>query len=152
MLRHLSICALDGRFHCLRRAPFGFVRFRRQVSLSDDIRGGSSNAPHREEKPRRMTGLKTVMHGATQGSLNPSPTRSHSRANTSKLGRGITLSGMTRFCADRGRAQPPARLAPHNRAGRGAWMIRLLGRSAHQLIENQFAMLLKCAEAFFERM
>ena len=44
-----------------------------------------------------MTGLKDVMHGATQGSLNPSPTRSHSRANTSKLGQGITLSGMARF-------------------------------------------------------
>src|SRR5262249_61518186 len=50
-----------------------------------------------ERKAPQMTGLKIVMHGATQGSLNPSPTRSHSRATTSKLGRGITLSGMTRF-------------------------------------------------------
>ena len=34
-------------------------------------------------------------------------------------------------------------------AGRGAWTILLLG--ALKLIENQFAMLLECAEAFFER-
>jgi len=33
-----------------------------------------------------------------------------------------------------------------------AWMIPLFGRSALQLIENQFAMLLECAEALFERM
>jgi hypothetical protein len=37
-------------------------------------------------------------------------------------------------------------------AGRGAWMIPLFGRSALQLIENQFAMLVECAEALFERM
>src|SRR5262249_13922901 len=87
---------MDGSIACVARR-LASSAFRRQVSLSDDIRGGSSNAPRREEKPRRMTGLKTVMHGATQGSLNPSPTRSHSRANTSKLGQGITLSGMARF-------------------------------------------------------
>jgi hypothetical protein len=34
----------------------------------------------------------------------------------------------------------------------GVWMIPLFGRSALQLIENQFAMLLECAEALFERM
>jgi hypothetical protein len=33
----------------------------------------------------------------------------------------------------------------------GAWTIPLLGRSTLQLIENQFAMLLECAEALFER-
>jgi hypothetical protein len=43
---------------------------------------------------------------------------------------------------------PPFCLA----AGRGAaWMIPLFGRSALRLIENQFAMLLECAEALFER-
>src|SRR5262249_19285246 len=51
----------------------------------------------RKEKAPPDDGAKDVMHGATQGSLNPSPTRSHSRANTSKLGQGITLSGMARF-------------------------------------------------------
>ena len=40
------------------------------------------------------------------------------------------------------------RLTP---ARRGAWIIPLLGRSALQLIEDQFAMLLECAEALFER-
>ena len=48
-----------------------------------------------------------------------------------------------------GRWQVPARrLTP---AGRGAWIIPLLGRSALQLIEDQFAMLLECDEALFER-
>src|SRR5262245_44400892 len=55
------------------------------------------------------------MHGATQGSLNPSPTRSHSRANTSKLGQGITLSGMTRFAQIANRAQPRPACRPHSR-------------------------------------
>ena len=37
-------------------------------------------------------------------------------------------------------------------AGRGVWTILLLGRWALKLIENQFAMLLECAEALFECM
>src|SRR5262249_9148867 len=40
--------------HCLASPAF-----RRQMSLSDDIRGGSSNAPNREEKPRR-SGAKGI--------------------------------------------------------------------------------------------
>jgi hypothetical protein len=48
------------------------------------------------------------------------------------------------------RVKVPTRRVPV--AGRGAWMIPLIGRSALQLIENQFAMLLECAEALFERM
>jgi hypothetical protein len=50
---------------------------------SKAIRGAGIGS--RKKKPRRMTGLKTVMHGATQGYSRPTP--SHSRANTSKLGR-----------------------------------------------------------------
>jgi hypothetical protein len=59
------------------------------------------------------------MHGATQGSLNPGPTRSRSRPNTSELGGvgrfwGMTLSGMSPArCAKR---RPVAR----HQADRGA--------------------------------
>src|SRR5262249_14726414 len=63
---------MDGSVACVARC-LASSAFRRQVSLSDDIRGGSSNASNQEEKPRRMRGLKTVMHGATPGTLNPSP-------------------------------------------------------------------------------
>ena len=35
-------------------------------------------------------------------------------------------------------------------AGWGAWTFPLLGQSALQLIENQFTMLLECAEALFQ--
>ena len=45
----------------------------------------------------------------------------------------------------------PVALARTRTAGRGAWMIALLGRLAYQLIENQFAMLLECAQALFKR-
>src|SRR5438128_8336452 len=42
----------------------------------------------------------------------------------------------------------PPRLTP---AGRGAWMIRLLGRLTLQLSKNQFPVLLEYAKASFER-
>jgi hypothetical protein len=46
-----------------------------------------------------------------------------------------------------------ASLGPsHQQAGRGAWIIPLLGRSALQLVENQLAMLLEYAQRPFERM
>src|SRR5262245_32557678 len=44
---------------------------------------------------------------------------------------------------------PARRLTP---AGRGAWMIPLLGQWALQLVENQLAMLLEYAQRRFERM
>jgi hypothetical protein len=47
------------------------------VFRSKAIRGAGIGS--RKKKPRRMTGLKTVMHGATQRSLKQSPTRSHSQ-------------------------------------------------------------------------
>ena len=62
----------------------------------------------------------------------------------------ILVSAMTRSLRlRRGKPRPAGKNKPS--VGRGAWMIPLLGRSALQLIENQLAMLLECAEAFFER-
>jgi hypothetical protein len=78
-----------------------------------------------KEKAPPDDGAKDVMHGATQGSLNPSPTRSHSRANTSKLGRGIALSGMTRF-AQIAVVPSPGRLPSALTSCRDAYAIRAL--------------------------
>src|SRR5262249_18144701 len=87
-------------------------------------RAGSRKTPPsgcrgRKEKAPPDDGAKDVMHGATQGSLNPSPTRSHSRANTSKLGQGITLSAWLALCRSRS-CPAPARLPSALTAGRGA--------------------------------
>src|SRR5215831_5576880 len=49
---------MDGSVACVARC-LASSDFRRQASLSDDIRGGSSNAPNREEKPRR-SGAKGI--------------------------------------------------------------------------------------------
>ena len=114
---------MDGSIACVARR-LASSAFRGQVSLSDDIRGGSSNAPHREEKPRRMTGLKTVMHGATQGhSIQAPPV--HIRGPTRpNWGRGITLSGMARFAQIAVVPSPGPSFCLA--AGRGAYAIRAL--------------------------
>ena len=149
MLRHFFIFLMDGSVACAARC-LASSAFRRQAPLSDDIRGGSSNAPNREEKPRRSgakgicgrrvfglpqrdnsergagskkkappdDGAKDVMHGATQGSLNPSPTV-HIRVPTRPNWGNITLSGMTRF-AQIAVVPSPARLPSALTAGRGA--------------------------------
>src|SRR5262249_50643508 len=49
---------MGGSVACVARC-LASSAFRRQASLSDDIRGGSSNAPNREEKPRR-SGAKGI--------------------------------------------------------------------------------------------
>ena len=88
---------MDGSVACVARR-LASSALRRQMSLSDDIRGGSSNAPNREEKAPPGDGAKEGS-GARHAT---SPTPSRSRANTSELGRrqltfgDITLSGMTR--------------------------------------------------------
>jgi len=87
---------MDGSVACVARR-LASSALRRQMSLSDDIRGGSSNAPNREEKAPPGDGAEGS--GARHAT---SPTPSRSRANTSELGRrqltfgDITLSGMTR--------------------------------------------------------
>src|SRR5215831_18020908 len=49
---------MDGSVACAARC-LASSAFRRQASLSDDIRGDSSDAPNREEKPRR-SGAKGI--------------------------------------------------------------------------------------------
>src|SRR5262245_24160677 len=49
-------------------------------------RGGEPTSGRGRKAPPD-DGAKDVMHGATPGTLHPSPTHSHSRANTSGLGR-----------------------------------------------------------------
>src|SRR5262249_60610258 len=49
---------MDGSVACVA-SRLASSALRRQMSLSDDIRGGSSNAPNQEEKPRR-SGAKGI--------------------------------------------------------------------------------------------
>src|SRR5215813_9071977 len=70
-----------------------------------------------------MTGLKTSCMGLHKG--HSSPTRSHSRANTSKLGQGITLSGMARF-VQIAVVPSPGPLAVRTHGGSGRLAIRAL--------------------------
>src|SRR5215813_5019484 len=81
----------------LKRAGPCTQRLHARGSVGSAAKQFAARALVPKEKAPPDDGAKDVMHGATQGSLNPSPTRSHSRANTSKLGQGITLSGMARF-------------------------------------------------------
>src|SRR6516164_1003705 len=50
---------MDDSVACAARC-LASSAFRRQASLSDDMRGGSSNAPNREEKPRRSGAKNTL--------------------------------------------------------------------------------------------
>jgi len=76
---------------------------------SKAIRGAGIGS--RKKKPRRMTGLKTVMHGATQGFTQSKPHPFTFAGQHVQIGAGYNSLGHDLL----GRAEPRPACRPHSR-------------------------------------